>query len=78
MEQNRGGSQQQIITQQMEVDGIKVEGSETSTIVLEDQEMKESQVSWKRFARLWDHSFASAQFKGTESKKFDISMLLLS
>lgn len=43
MEQNRGGNQQ-IITQPMEVDGIKVEGSETS-IVLEESEMKESQVS---------------------------------
>lgn len=44
MEQNRGGNQQ-VVVQQMEVDGIKVEGSETSTVVLEDQEMKESQVS---------------------------------
>lgn len=43
MEQNRGANQQ-IITQPMEVDGIKVEGSETS-IVLEEPEIKESQVS---------------------------------
>jgi hypothetical protein len=43
MEQNRGN--QQNVAEQMEHDGIKVEGSDTSAILLDESSVKEGQVS---------------------------------